>query len=350
MKIQNTSQIYSYSTNSNNKVNSQPTFGLRNPKAALLRAENLKSQYAKYGVEYLMPNEVLKNKKIYNIIDKFSKEWDKLGENKTADILNSSLSKVLPKNISEKIKIKDFSDLKNYLVQNCNYTESQAQDYVSKAGGMSLNDNGKTLIFLKFDRSKDIVGQKYDKDSCLHELKHALTARCTNIYKSDMYNKYNAYYSSGTNEAAQAYANEIKNYDRINLDFYYNYNLNVPAIKQEPTTNENMLKYVKNERTGQVGFASIEDLKKDVANEFQIIIDKYKNNSNVKLPENAYDNKIFWTVLKHGMQDEKEAYREDKVFRECFKDKKQPVNLELKSLMFNVFERFCKDKADKFKN
>ena len=46
-----------------------PSFGLSNPRAALYRAEQLKEKYAQKGLKYLLPNEIMDNKKIFSIID-----------------------------------------------------------------------------------------------------------------------------------------------------------------------------------------------------------------------------------------------------------------------------------------
>jgi len=312
-----------------------PSFGLKNPKAAMLRAENLKDKYAVYGLKFLLPNETLDNKKIFGIIHNVSNEWDKLSQKNeiSEKSLNNLLTKVLPQNLRDKIDIKDISYLKADLIKE-GYSPIQAEMALRNVKGMASHNDVATTIYMAFNKN--------DLDSKVtfeHELKHALTARASNRGTSDIYNKRLARDLAQTEQEYNKLNNELNNHNNVFSEVYRTFTVKPCMAYPMEMTSENIAGKIVNTRTGKNDYQNLEEVAQDISKEFTHVIDKYKKTYEGNLLDNAYDNKSFWNMMKHSMQDEKEAYKTDFEFRRF--DKNTPADIEVRSKIFEEIEKYC---------
>lgn len=90
------------------KIN--PSFGLRNTRAALYRAQKLKKAYNAVGLKYLLPDEVWNNKKIFETLEKFDEKLNLLIESKNVNkkSVQKLINSLLPENKKNQIIIKIF--------------------------------------------------------------------------------------------------------------------------------------------------------------------------------------------------------------------------------------------------
>ena len=320
-----------------------PSFGLNNPKLALLRAENIKQKFAKYKIDYLLPNETWSNKRIFKTVDKFGKKLDEMFEKKTlsAENINSTMKKLLPEKIAEKIEFRDTKGLKEFLMSKYKFTEKDAIEYMRKVAGLTCEDNGNSIIFLNYKITGDKFKDAYTKLTCMHELKHALTKKCTNINKSDSYNKDWKYFSSENIVSAKNFINELRKYNDVFSGLYFKYKIQNGKLRSLNLTQEDFLKSIKNMSTGQQGFESLEAFHNDIEKEYNAIVKNIKTTTTESLPNDAFNNKEFWSDLKHGMTDEKQAYMTDKVLRSLTDNKKRPTNYEYRSMLYAELAKFC---------
>ena len=384
--------------NSSNKISVgyfNPSFGLNNPNLALLRAQKIKSEYAKVGIPYLLPNEVWSNKRIFKTLEKVGQKYDELAKkNKlSGKNINKYLCSILPKNIAKKIKIKDFDDLyKDLLSQG--YTKKEAEEVVNGYSGLTINQNDSIDIYTPLGKSnKDLLLKLDEKGTLQHELKHALTRSCSNIgfyeaYSAKMFPK-------------KGYIDETLYYNDIFLKFEKIFKV-IAYGEPVKLNKETMIQYIENTKRDKI-FDTESELLEDMNNEIDIIINqkkglinngleaikvlnkygfidketldkiseysmlteeivddickKHPTNSKFvkaivdgyKLPDNAFTSKTFWENMQHSAMDEKQAYTTDSVYRKAYGNKKQPRDYELQSLVYGEMEKFFRQKVKEAK-
>lgn len=330
-----------FSSKQSNSLNYKhnPTFGLNNPQAALYRAQNLKSIYAKSDLKYLLPNEVWSNKRIFTTIDTIGKKIDKFIYTKdfTVDNFRRVIFKSLPQKVSKDIDVRDFNDYKRFL-NTSGYDKKTIKLYTEDVAGVCrhfINDK-KAIIYVNIDKAKE---SKFDainlKATFEHELKHALTSRCTNIKESAFLGlmPYRTQNSHAVTEAGYIFR-DFEDIFRIkDVDGY------------TELTKENMLKNLVNTKTNEK-YSDIKQLHNAMADAMSDLLNENEEFSSINY---NFDRGALWQTLSRKAMDEKEAYRTEKCFRELSADKNKPIVAELQSLVYAEMEKFFKNASLRYK-
>ncbi|MBR1753979.1 hypothetical protein IJ732_04005 [bacterium] len=368
-----------------------PSFGLRNPEKALKRAEMLKDKYAQKGVSYLLPNETWSDKRLFKTLERVGNKFDELAKNNdlSAKTLNGVLSVVLPVAIADKIKVKNFSELGMDLHRD-GFSREHVLSILGTYGGLTRSNKDESSIYLPIERdSKTFEGKLNLKSTFLHEFKHALTNKCTNIFASDNYGR-KALEQKTMLDETMFYNDMFMQFEQIfqtladgcpvklNKHFLVNTATNTKTDRvydSEEDILDDMDKEIKtiikdkiNEtKTGKYaivklldyGYIDEKSLKNLVPNLVltdeamdKICQNNPKSTKQIKnivkqymLPDDAFTSKTFWQFMQHRAMDERQAYTTDKELREVYGSKKQPVDYELQSLMYGEMEKFFRTKV-----
>lgn len=300
----------------------------------LNEATKLKEKFAQKGLKYLLPNETWNNNKIFSTIKSVTDKFGSLSKNKNlnCDGITKILSAVLPAAVLSNIAIKDFKDLEKDLRKQ-GLDEDDIEDYM-ECEALTDTDvkSKKTNIYLNFDKgNKSHENEIYLKSAFAHELKHALTAQCTNNCVEDIYNlsKYN----------------DEKLEDKVNK-FFIDYSRMFQckdSLENIDLTPENMAINT----YGGIGlkFKSLEDLRQGIDKSMTALINQTKFLNAKDYPKDFFETKTFWNMMKHYAQDEKEAYQTDNIYREINGDTSTPVTTEIRSLLYAEMENYFDKKA-----
>lgn len=368
-----------------------PSFGLNNPQAALYRAKNIQKLYAKKDVPYLLPDKVWDNKKIFEHLAKAGKCFDTLKDQKNlcAQTLTAALSLILPKEIAQRIRIKEMQELEDDLrAEGC--TKEEIREYMNCEAITDSAFGGDSTIYLNFkDGKKSRTNSLYLKSAFKHELKHALTAQCTNIAASDVYN--------------DKIKNNIQGSYQNNAFFEFENRFGVAeSLANSKINKKNMFENIQDFTTGEYLHCKdskelykhfdkasdeiVKDTKEKIATDI-ICQNLYRNwladgrllqklQRDGKLVEGAeekiimhnpkranmirnvfaegrrraetFDNQDFWRRMQHSAKDEKEAYVTNDVYREINRNNK-PVISELTPLVYAEMEKYFKSRAEEAK-
>lgn len=306
-----------------------PSFGIKNPKSALCRAQKLKEFFNNKGYPYLLPHEIWSDKKISAAIKSFGKILDKLAEEGKIgkETLQEAIDDLIPEHIKGKIKVKTYSELKKDL-ENENYSEQQIQKYMTnKAATFYSKDSD--IIFLNFEKLDGSKAALIDfKADAQHELTHALKGRLKNTRTIDLYN----------NEEGKCDKHQ-KIFNFLFSSFENNYHI-APEYKPVKLTKENMLDWQ--------GFDSIEELHKN----FETVLDNRIETAGITgefdLGLDTKSWKQFYSFMKHRAQGEKQAYQSEIRYRELNGDKNIPTDAELRPILYEEMEKFFAKKERQF--
>lgn len=373
-----------------------PSFGLNNPQAALERSKVLQQKYAQKGLNFLLSNEVWSDKRIFKTLDRVGKSFDELVKKNdlTAKAIGVALAAILPAEISKKIQVKDFPELKKDLLRQ-GYDPDTVYNIMTTYTGMTATDNNGSIIYLPVERDKVSEQGRADlKGTFQHELKHALTNNCKNIYVNDTFNAKPVPESTLLDE--KTFYNDIfMNFEQIfqtlpngehvklNKQSLINFSTNTNTDEMYDNE-EQILKDMDKEinkliqdkinetKSGQYAIPKLlaynlvseNDLIKYAPN-FQLtdeVVNKLcqakpQNAKLIKnlvkksqLPDDAFSTKAFWHFMQHRAMDERQAYTTDKALRPLYGTEKEPVDYELQSLMYGEMEKFFRMKAKEAKN
>lgn len=373
-----------------------PSFGLNNPQAALERSKILKQKYAEKGLNFLLSNEVWSDKRIFKTLDRVGKSFDELVKKNdlTAKTIGVALAAILPAEISKKIQVKDFPDLKNDLLRQ-GYDPDTVYNIMTTYTGMTSTGRDGSIIYLPVERDKKTEEGRADlKGTFQHELKHALTNNCKNIYANDNFNAKPVPESTLLDE--KTFYNDIfmqfeqifqtvPNGEHVKLNKQSLINFSTNTKTDEMYDNEEQIlkdmdkevsrliqEKINETKSGQYAIPKLlaynlvseNDLIK-YAPDFQItdeVVNKLcqakpQNAKLIKnlvkksqLPDDAFSTKAFWHFMQHRAMDERQAYTTDKALRPLYGTEKEPVDYELQSLMYGEMEKFFRMKAKEAKN
>jgi hypothetical protein len=307
-----------------------PSFGLGNKQAALYRAKKIQEKYAKIGLNYLMPEKVWSTKKIYTTTNKAIEEFENLSQknNITIESLNDLVKKILPQNIAKNIEIKDLRREYPQRLRSQGYSNFQIREIINSINGATSKQDNKSIIYLFTDIDTNSIREKLSlKETFVHELKHAITNNVTNIETSDTFKVKNPELENAFYDFFQ----ELENTYTISGMY------NPTKLNQET-----MIQNIKNLDTNKK-FLSEKELKKDLEETIKNIQNRQE------ISKENFKTKEFYEYLQHYAKDEKEAYKTSKVYREYNSDKNTPVAIELKSLMYEFFEKYFKNQSKTFK-
>lgn len=299
-----------------------PSFGLKNPKAAAYRAQTLKEKYIKNGIPYLMPNETWSDKKIFDTVEIFGKILDESLQSKTLNkqLLQKTINNFLPDNVKNKIIVKNLSALDDDLKYE-GYVKSQRQNILNCSALSSyspISDN--CFLYLDFKKPYLSIFETLEfKSDVKHELKHCLSAMLQNTIRTDILkNNYTVF--SGKNGLFKGV------FELFEGNFKKPYMYNKIELTQQALSK-------------WLGLSSIENLHE----KFNNILNKiFAEQSNVNALEIKSDSQWeqFFKYLKHHAKDEKEAYLSNKDLRDYFVDNEKPRDIEYKSLLLQEMEIF----------
>lgn len=421
MKIQSISNL-SFETNKNNNLkrtkNSQningirysvynstcplganyfsPSFGLKNPESAMKRAQMLKEKYAQKGLTYLLPNEKWSDKRIFKTLGRVGEKFDELASKKelSAVALGAVLAAILPQSVSDKIKVKDFPDLVKDLARQ-GYTKDEVVNIYQNYGGLTATSNDGATIYLPVERDKNTQkGICNLKSTFEHELKHALTSNCTNVFIDDFYKQKTLdkktcvdetkFYNDMFMQLEQSF-DTLANGEHVKLDKNHlvNFATNTKTDLMYDSE-EGLMNDIDNTMKGIIQ-NKIDELKKgsyaiaklleygytDEKSIAKIAPDLVLNDERIEkicqskpkeaklikniikqymLPDDAFSSKAFWQFMQHRAMDERQAYTTDKELREVFGTKKEPVDYELRSMLYGEMEKYFRGKVKEAKD
>lgn len=303
-----------YASMSVNLVCFHPSFGMRNPVAALYRAKQLQAKYAQEGFGYLLPHEIWSDKKIMKTIRNFSKTLDKLTEKGTLckETVQEAIVSILPEHAKGRIKVKDFSDLDSDLKE---FKEFSSDDInrLLKYGGLHLCDNaGNSVLYIKFSKHQTIKL----KMAIEHELKHALSALLQNTAQTHLHR----------NEAVGGKYVFNKIFGIFQENFNSKQGRSITNFSTESLLNEHDI-------------PSIEKLHEKFKTVLtNIILQERKSGTFNISSEKGW--KQFFHYLRYKAKDEKEAYQSTKRYREAWGCTNIPTNAELMPLLYREMEIF----------
>lgn len=303
-----------------------PSFGLKNPKAAMYRAKKLKEFYNSKGYPYLLPNEVWSDKKIKTTIELFGKELDKLIDsgNLKKKTLQKTINNFLPEKRRGTIIVKDFADYAKDL-KKTGYSEEEITMWTNSVACTSYKPEiSATILYL--DCSK-VFKDKFEtidfKSDAEHELQHALTMALTNMTTIDIYK---SEYGKSKNQT-QVFNTIFKLLgESFNKGF---------LLEQTQLTQKGMLRWQ--------GVTSIEALHTKFETRFNELMEEVKANDlfDVNSKENW---KQIFAYLKHGAKYEKDAYQSNKRYREFLGNPNIATDLEFKPMLYAEMEKFFSKK------
>ena len=357
-----------------------PSFGLNNPQAALERAKGLKALYAQKGINYLLPDEVLTNKKIFQMVERAGRAFDGLlWQNALSkETLNEELKSIIP--VADKVFVRDMKDLRKDL-ETAGCSKKDIECYTN-CSGLSIAKPNSVEIYVPLDGFESQYDKTSAKATFMHELKHALTSKCTNI------NNHAFFVDKDLNQ--KSLKDEKKHYSQIFMNFERNFN---PMVAGEPVTldiytvldefgykdkeelyemfdkamNAIIKEKIETSKNGanaidkivKFGYATrdeIAQLAPDGVLTDEVLQKISKNNSIFFRPlkaivkasafsDDAFSSKYFWETMAQKAKDEKEAYKSKIAFRELACDYDQPLDFELPSLIYAEMEKFFRQKA-----
>src|SRR5574344_403108 len=171
------------------------SFGLKNPKAAMNRALELKNTYKDYNIKYLLPNETWDNKKIAQFTKEIDNKIINLIQNNSLTIHNVQkiLNKALPKINKNQIKIKNLSMFKLFATLK-GFSQEQISDILEETEALQCDENNafknKSKIFISPAKIHSNNPQHIEnltfRSTFGHELKHALRDVFQNSGKSEL--------------------------------------------------------------------------------------------------------------------------------------------------------------------
>lgn len=300
-----------------------PSFGMRNPKAAMYRTTQLSAKYAEKGFRYLLPHEVWSDGKILQTVRDFGKTLDELANNNllNKETFQEAVNKILPEHAKGKIVIKDFSELQQNLRRE-HYDEAAINNCLAN-NALIENQPQYSTLYLRFRNFTNNFEKVNFEVEAQHELKHALSFRLQNTLMCDIYKN---------NFGECQWQNAI--FDRIKQFFDHLYCCAFDVKKTE-LTQQSMLK--------EMGFASVNELHEDFENSINVIIGKAKSSGKLTIDSNE-GWKQFFSYLRHYAKDEKEAYQTNIRHRELLGDQNDPSATELVSLFYGEVEKFFANK------
>lgn len=368
-----------------------PSFGLKNPESALARAQMLKEKYAQKGVPYLLPGEKWSDKRIFKTLDRVGQKFDELAEKKelSAVALAGVLATILPQNVSDKIKVKDFPELVKDLARQ-GYSKEEILSIYQNYGGLTTSSKDYSTIYLPIERDKGTKeGVLNLKSTFQHELKHALTNNCSNVFVNDFYKQITL--------EPKTCINETKFYNDIFMELERSFETLADGGHVKLDKNH-LVNFATNLKTGKM-YDSEEELINDIDNTLKNIIQNkinelkkgsyaltklldygYVNEATIAkiapdltlneerieqicktrpseaklirniikqymLPDDAFTSKTFYQFMQHRAMDERQAYTTDKELRPLFGTKKEPVDYELRSMLYGEMEKYFRNKV-----
>lgn len=144
------------------------SFGLKNPKAAMYRAQKLHECYKPLGINYLLPNETLSNKQIWSMINSVKKSFEQLADSGTITLekLQEIINSTNPKQSIGKIIVKNHNDIAKDIGDNT------AVYLLLNSQALTVNyKNGISTIYI---REESLKNKNDLKNEFLHELTHSV--------------------------------------------------------------------------------------------------------------------------------------------------------------------------------
>lgn len=309
-----------------NNYNNQ-NFGLRNPKAAMNRAQKLKEAYNKQGLDYLLPNETWSSKKILQTVQDFGKIVDELYKNKkmNPENLKKEIDKLLPEKMHNKFSINDFKKVYEKPIKQGIPKKVAKKFYRCASAMIRTNDNNTYDLFLKFPNIFSGKDRKNTfKTSVCHETKHLLSSLFENVKSNEKFK--NPKWSNLN----------YRNLSSIFNKFYIKYCFDVDKIPAE---------YSKNSLLKKLSFKNIQEMHKDFDKNFYKSLEKSKKAEDFK-SLSPQEKRNCYEYFKNCARDEKEAYTTTKFYREMIKEN-SPTEGELRIMLFEELEKYFADKMKK---
>lgn len=291
--------------------------------------QQVKSDFAKEGIKYLMPNEIWTDSKIEKAINRLDKRIKALINNDklTKRNIYEEINNILPANKKNSIKIYDTNDLKEYFIQK-GYSEEDAEKESESCGGLQIHEDNVSKIFIplkKFQADKNSNFNQLNLRMALaHELTHSLQTILQNNKNADEYHHKRLHLS-------QKYRKDF--FNNFEEEFYPMFENDDVYDEAKKPSEKNFYKYidVKNEK----------ELFKNFDNAFKSILDtKYRYYS-----QDRHSTKQFFTFCKNEAHNEKMAYKTTSIMRGLHNDKQCPINYDYRSLLYEKMEKYFNSKA-----
>lgn len=314
--------------NKSNKNYDIISFGLKNPKAALYRAQILKAKFNDRGLSYVMPDEVWKGKKIARTVEQFGKKIEHLIESKNINqqTVQETIDSFLPESKKGSIKVKNlYESIEDFKKEG--FSDKKIKLTLQKTA-LTTQDtriNAPTTIYLNFDNIyKNNFQTNIFQVASEHEFKHALTKGFQNINSSDAY-------KLGKNQ----------NLADFMFGFFDNAYGKTSTRKPIKLTQKSLLKFL--------GFKSTKSLHKSFNGAINRIL--YIDTLRTKFIGSEQKEKTLkdiYTYLRHCVKDEKEAYSTSKGLRRLNNDLDTPTEHELRTLLYAEMEKFFTKKEHNY--
>lgn len=293
-------------------------------------AKKLKKFYDSEGFNYLLPNEVWSDKKIFAAIKILGKQLDRLEEsnNLNKKTIQQAVETIAPQT-KGRIVIKDFKDAEKYL-RASGHSEAVIKHHLNKSAAITISDSYNNTIYLKMDKLKGSpVDKIHLKGSIEHEVKHALTGTLQNVRTED--NCKNTYYKCDNQDAV---------FNKIFNVFEVTYNKRTPNIIEHNINTQTMLE--------TLGFDSVKALHDDFDKTLNKLVKEEQKTGELNLGSDRKSWKQFFNSLKNSAKDEKEAYWSNRRYRELFKEEDEklevPTGNETTTLIYKEMEDFFAQK------
>ncbi len=293
----------------------------------------IKANFAKEGVNYLMPNEIWSDSKIEKAINKLDKNVKNLikANNLTKKTLNDEINAILPQEKKNSIKVFDTSEIKDYYI-NAGIPKEQAEEIAKNHSGMQVYENNISKIFIPLKsflaNKKDRFEQLNLRMTLAHELTHSLQEKFQNNGNHDQYHNKRLGIS-------QKYREEFFNFFE---EIFYPKFLNLSVYTEEKNPCEkNFYKYIKVKN------------EKELFKDFDKAFDKVLDTKLQYYSRDRHNTKQFFTFCKNRAHDEKMAYKTTNIMSELYHDKKCFINYDYRSLLYEKMEKYfnLKEKSAK---
>ncbi len=330
--------VVNYGIKSKTKQTEQNTnnvnFGLHNPQAAYNRALQLKSDYAKLGINYIMPSKVWSDSKVAKMVNRVDSSVKAMiaASCLTKEKIEEEINKTMPDEDKNSIKIYDLKDLEKELIKE-GYSKQEAKKFVETSGGMQMPVDDKSGIFLPIEQclseSDDEYYQLNLRMTLAHELTHAYMSKFQNIEAS-----HNYHYEKLSND--NFYERDFfNNFEQI---FYDKFDKDSVYDKVKHPSEQGFYKFiqVKNE----------EDLFKEFDRAFnKVVFDDFAT-----VPPKVHNSKQFFNYCKSRAQDEKEAYKTNRIMDELEKPYGVPIKNDYQSELYAKMEKYFRLRAQNAQN
>lgn len=283
--------------------------------------KKIQEEYKENGFNYLLPNELWSNHKIFHYISLFGKEIEKL-ENQNR-LNKKNLQKAIHSTIPDsqnKIAVRTMDDLLELLKQK--HPDPDEINFIKNNfnGMQSPTGNGGSSIGMNFDsvNSDNLIESTNFKILAQHETTHAL--------KTIFQNECNANLANGSAYGTIHF---------MKLENHFLGQLRQP-LRQIDSPKEELLK--------SLGVSSTKELHENFESQFSEVI------KDALSKDESLNSECLTTIIKFfkdRAEDEKCAYKSDIGFRKMFDDSSKPTTAELKEVLYEELEKFFAQKLKK---